>query len=64
MVYNENFKDVFSLEREGAAFVFAASEPIHVGTYSMKEEAERKLYGLGLRDFSAQKEDLMAFLSD
>lgn len=63
VVYNENMKEVFSLEREGIAFVFAASEPIHVGTYSMKEEAERELYGLGVRDFSAQKGQLGEFLS-
>lgn len=63
VVYNENMKEVFSLEREGIAFVFAASEPIHVGTYSMKEEAERELYDLGVRDFSAQKGQLGEFLS-
>lgn len=63
LVYNENMRDVFSLEREGVAFVFAASEPIHVGTYSIKEDAERELYDLGLRDFAAGKGDLMAFLS-
>ena len=33
VVYNDNLKDVFSLEREGGAF--AATEPIHVGTYSI-----------------------------
>ena len=64
VVYNDNLKDVLSLEGEGVAFVFAASEPIHVGTYSMKEDAEWELYDLGLRDFAAQKEALMAFLSD
>lgn len=63
VVYNGNLKDVFSLEREGTAFVFAASEPIHVGTYSMREDAERELYDLGLRDFSARKADLLEFLS-
>ena len=63
MVYNENLRDVFSLERAGVAFVFAASEPIQVGTYSIKEEAERKLYSLGLQDFSDRKEALMKFLS-
>ena len=63
VVYNDNLKDVFSLEREGTAFVFAASEPIHVGTYSMKEDAERNLYDLGLRDFAAWKNDLLEFLS-
>ena len=64
IVYNANMKDVFSLEQAGIAFVFAASEPIHVGTYSMKEEAERHLYQLGLRDFSSQREKLRSFLSD
>ena len=64
LAYNENMKDVFSLEQQGTAFVFAASEPIRVGTYSMNEEKERALYDLGLRDFSAQQENLMAFLSD
>lgn len=62
IVYNENMKDVFSLERQGVAFVFAASEPIHVGTYSIKEDAERELYDLGLRDFAQQREQLQAFL--
>lgn len=61
-VYNDNLRDVFSLEREGTAFVFAASEPIHVGTYSIKEEAERALYDLGLRDFAARKAELLEFL--
>lgn len=64
IVYNENMRDVFSLERAGVAFVFAASEPIHVGTYSMKEDAERELYALRLRDFTAQRERLLEFLAD
>lgn len=63
IVYNENMKEVLWLEREGIAFVFAASQPIHVGTYSMKEEAERELYCLGLDDFAAQKKKLRQFLS-
>lgn len=62
-VYNQTMRQVFSLEQKGVAFVFAPSEPLHVGTYSMKEKAERELYDLGLRDFSAQKEALEAFLS-
>ena len=61
-VYNQTMRQVFSLEQRGA-FVFAPSEPLHVGTYSMKEKAERELYDLGLRDFAAQKEALEAFLS-
>lgn len=61
-VYNETLQAVFALEREGKAFVFAPSEPLHVGTYSMNEQEERALYALGLRDFAAQKDKLRAFL--
>ena len=62
-VYNQNFQEVFALEQAGTAFVLAPSEPLHVGTYSMKEEAERALYDLGLQVFAAQKENLQNFLS-
>lgn len=61
--YNENMRDVFSLEKAGTAFVFAPRKPIQVGTYSMKEDAERKLYDLGIKDFQTQKQELMRFLS-
>lgn len=63
LTYNENFKKVFSLEQDGTAFVFAPSEPLHVGTYSIEENAERALYDLGLKDFLTEKERLMAFIS-
>ena len=33
IAYNQNLQAVFALEREGKAFVFAPSHPIHVGTY-------------------------------
>ncbi len=62
VVYNQNMQDVFSLERKGTAFVFAASKPIEVGTYSMDEKKERALYDLGVHDFAAQKEDLIRFM--
>ncbi len=62
ILYNKNLKEVFSLEQEGVAFVFAASKPIRVGTYSMKEQAERELYDLGLQDFSAQRDKLQKFM--
>ena len=62
-VYNENLRDVFALERAGTAFVFAPSEPLSVGTYSMDEKAARALYDLGLRDFAAAQERLAAFLA-
>lgn len=61
--YNENMCDVFSLEKEGTAFVFTASAPIRVSTYSMNEKEERALYDLGRKDYLAQKQGLMQFLA-
>ena len=63
ITYVKNQKEVFDLEKEGKAFVFAPSEPIKVGTYSMDEETERKLYDLGMRDFADQQEALKKFMS-
>ena len=62
--YNENLKQVFDLEKKGTAFVFAPSEKIHVGTYSMDEKAEIALYELGIKDFRSRQEELKTFLSN
>lgn len=62
-LYNENFQDVFALERQGVAFVFAPSAPIRVGTYTLDEAAEQELYDLGLRDFAQRREQLHQFLT-
>lgn len=61
--YNQNLQEVFALEREGKAFVFAPSHPIHAGTYSMNEQAERDLYALGMEDFNKQNDALAAFMT-
>lgn len=63
ITYQENFNDVFSLEKEGKAFVFSPSEKLKVGTYSMDEDTERKLYELGMKDFADQQEALRKFLA-
>ena len=63
-VYNENLRDVMALEQAGTAFLFAPSEPIQVGTYSMDKAAERALYDLGLRDFADRRQALLDFLTD
>ncbi len=63
ITYTKNQKEVFDLEKEGKAFVFAPSEPIKVGTYSMDEEIERKLYDLGMKDFADQQDALQQFMS-
>lgn len=52
ITYRENLQEVFDLEKEGKAFVFAPSEHVKVGTYSMDEKTERILYDLGMKDFA------------
>ena len=64
IAYNQNLQEVFALERAGKAFVFAPSQPIHVGTYSMREQLERDLYALGMEDFSKQQDALAAFMTE
>lgn len=63
-VYNANLQDVLALERQGRAFIFAPSEPLHMGTYTMQEAAARSLYDLGMRDFTARRDALLRFLSE
>ena len=62
ITYRKNLQEVFDLEKAGKAFVFAPSEPVKVGTYSMDEQTERKLYDLGLKDFADQQEALQQFM--
>lgn len=62
LTYLTNQREVFDLEKAGKAFIFAPSEPVKVGTYSMDEETERKLYDLGLKDFAAQQDVLRQFM--
>ncbi len=62
LTYNQNLKDVFAMEKAGKAFVFAPGKAIHVSTYSMDEKTEYELYDLGMSDYTAQKEQLCAFI--
>lgn len=61
--YNQNLQDVFALEREGKAFVFAPDASIHMSTYSMRDGDARKLYERGQQDFAKVQRDLMDFLT-
>lgn len=62
--YNQNLQDVFALEQQGTAFVFAPSRSIHTGTYSMDDKAEKELYNLGIKDFYNERDELLHFLKD
>lgn len=62
--YNKNLQEVFALEKEGKAFVFAPSETFSMGTYSMKEDSAQALYDLGVRDFEAAAPAMHSFLEN
>ena len=64
ITYRENLQEVFDLEKKGKAFVFAPSEHVKVGTYSMDEKTERILYDLGMKDFAERQEELKDFLKN
>lgn len=64
ITYRENLQEVFDLEKKGKAFVFAPSEHVKVGTYSMDEKTERILYDLGVKDFAERQEELKYFLKN
>lgn len=60
--YNQNLQEVFALEKEGKALVFAPSSAIPMSTYSMQESSARALYALGLQDFAGVQQKLADFL--
>lgn len=63
-VYNEKLKKVHELEMKGTAFVFAPSEHLKVGTYTMDEQIEEKMYEIGMKDFSERNNELEYFLNE
>lgn len=62
--YNKNLQEVFGLEKEGKAFVFAPTAAIHMSTYSMKESSAQELYAMGIHDFEIARQNMKAFLEN
>lgn len=63
LIYMETFRHAFDLEKEGKAFIFAPSRELPMSTFAMDEKENRRLYELGLQDYSAQRSDLLQFMS-
>lgn len=61
--YNRNLQDVFALEKDRRAFVFAPTKAIHMGTYSIREKSAQELYDLGRQDFALARDALKNFMS-
>ncbi len=62
LMYQSCQRELFELEANGKAFVFAPSNPPKMSTYSMDQQVERQLYEMGLADLNAQRQALAAFL--
>ena len=56
-------KQLFDLEKEGKAFIFAPSNPPKMSTYTMDREVEQQLYDLGMKDFHDGEAQLKTFLT-
>lgn len=64
IMYQACQKQLFELEKEGKAFVFAPSNPPKMGTYTMDRDIEQQLYDLGMKDFNKLHSKLDIFLSN
>ena len=54
----------YRMEKEGTAFIFAASRQLNMSTYTMDPAVEQELYDLGIADFETKKEGLFRFIGD
>lgn len=64
IMYRKCQKQLFELEKEGKAFIFALNNPPKVGTYTMDPKIEQQLYEMGLKDFEELHDKLNLFLAD
>ena len=62
ITYMEEKNKVLQLEKENKVFIFAPSQKLNLGTFSMDEEKEQDLYDLGMQDFYQKKEELLKFI--
>lgn len=62
IMYQKCQKQLYDLEKEGRAFIFAMTNPPKMSTYTMDQVIEQQLYDMGYEDFEKQKEDLLKFL--
>ena len=62
IMYRQQQKLLFALEKEGRAFLFTPAADAQMSTYSMDPEANKRLYEQGLADYRARRGELLAFL--
>ena len=60
--YTRQQHEIYKMEKEGKAFIFAPSKHLAMGTYAMDEISNKKLYDLGIKDFYDNKNAFLSFL--
>lgn len=62
IMYGKCQQQLYDLEKEGKAFIFAPSNPPKMSTYTMDREVEQQLYDLGMKDFHDAEDRFKKFL--
>ena len=62
ITYKKQQEQLFALEKEGKAFIFAPAENPRSTTYTMDEKIEQALYDEGYSDFDERKDDFLRFM--
>lgn len=62
--YQETLSRVYEQEREGRVFIFAPPENTGVSTTTKDPDLLQKLYRIGVADYDAQREMLIAYLEE
>lgn len=62
IAYTDSQHMAYQLEQDKKAFIFAPSEHLSMGTFTMSREANEKLYKLGLKDYVSLRDELKQFI--
>ena len=62
IAYTASQRMAYQLEQDGKVFIFAPSEHLSMGTFTMSRESNEKLYKLGLKDYASLRDGLKQFL--
>ncbi|MCR5417002.1 MAG: patatin family protein [Pseudobutyrivibrio sp.] len=60
--YTKSQKLTYELEAQGKVMVFAPSQPMNMGTFTMDAKANEELYELGIKDFNSVKNKFFEFM--
>ena len=62
IAYTKSQQLAYELEKQGKAIVFAPSEHLSMGTFTMDAKANERLYELGISDYQALRTRFRSFM--